>query len=300
MNNRDEQEVKEPLLGNASDDETASRDGNDIELVEITTNNNTDGGTDNIVDQQPSEIVFEELPPAYTNEVWKDSRALGEDINISIENRRSSYEDPFAGNTEGPRTVRIRRTSHGFGFTIGGSRPCCAKTVSEVAKEAGLKQHDHILEINGCDVTESSIAEVSSQIQLAEEYLVMVVVPGLPESNPLDERQLSLTDRLLLEGTDASGFEIDPTQRPPSNMLAAAVSVICCPIVGCAAVWHAKQVSQAWALGHFSRARLHSIMSKKLAGSAVFYGIVILMMWLFVSSSQDKSFGEHPRPGRHA
>ena len=56
---------------------------------------------------------------------------------------------------------------------------------------------------------------------------------------------------------------IDPTQLPPTHHATALVSVLFCPIVGCAALWHANQVREAWASRDFLRARAHSIMVRE-------------------------------------
>lgn len=302
---REDLEASQPLL-----EEENGQQHDDLPQQEQAQAATNSGRNENST-QQPTEHascveVEEDLPPAYSNEVWKDSRMLGEDLespngnsnNGAAGSADSSFEDPFANCPEGPRTVRIQRAANGFGFTIGGSAPCRAMTVTDQAVDAGLVQYDQILEVNGVDVTDSTIAQVSSLIQEADSMLNLIVIPGMMTNDQqpttmalhmIDESRLTLTDRLLMEGNGV-GMEIDPTQRPPSHLLPAAASVVCCPLVGCAAVWHSKQVAHAWDSGHFGRARLHSIMSRKLAGSAVFYGIVIIMMWLFVTTSQGDEF----------
>jgi len=228
--------------------------------------------------------VPKEAPPAYSVMSWKESRAVGSNLPASTQERLSSYDDPFANMPEGqgPRSVRIRRTPQGFGFTIGGSRPCCAMTVAAagVAAERGLKTGDQILEINGVDVTEASLADVSSKIQLADDILTLIVVPGVDGA-----QHRTSWDRALMGLENEPGqfgpVELDPTQPPPTHLRQAAASSLCCPLIGCAAVWHSLQVSHAWGQGHHNRARIHSIMSRKLAGSAVFYGIVIIVMYFF-------------------
>ena len=71
-------------------------------------------------------------------------------------------------------------------------------------------------------------------------------------------------------------------------MVIAGASVVCCPIVGSGAVYHAMMVRGEWAAGHFTKARVHSLMAKKLAANAIFYGIVILALYFLVSSTPKR------------
>lgn len=72
-------------------------------------------------------------------------------------------------------------------------------------------------------------------------------------------------------------------------MVMAASSILCCPIVGSGAVYHATLVRAEWAAGHFTKARIHSMMAKKLAANAVFYGIVILALYFMLTAKPQGS-----------
>uniref|UniRef100_A0A914WBX6 PDZ domain-containing protein n=1 Tax=Plectus sambesii TaxID=2011161 RepID=A0A914WBX6_9BILA len=64
------------------------------------------------------------------------------------------------------RTVVLRSGPKGFGFTLGGERPCRLSTVHSggVAAQAGLQARDRLLAVNGVSVIHWSHAEIASKI----------------------------------------------------------------------------------------------------------------------------------------
>lgn len=249
---------------------------------------------------------FVELPPAYTASKWSNSRPMTDLLNSEAEDEAEDDAtasgdgpdvppppDPFANLTEGPRTVMLNRTDGGYGFTVGGGqgRPVHVVGVTNNGPAAakGLKSGDQILEINGDDVMQGSLVEVSNAIQSAAATLTMVVVPGNPNrvhANPWHAALMALehgNDHAL----NQMELAIDPTQRPPDNLRTALCSCVCCPLVAFAAVWHSRAVHVAWDAGLFNRARAHAIMSRKLSSSAVLYGILIFVFYVFVQLGKD-------------
>ena len=98
-------------------------------------------------------------------------------------------------------------------------------------------------------------------------------------------------------------------------------SVFCCPLVGVPAVWHALQVQSSWRQNEHRRAYMHAAavrrfvwsspvlfarpvltrmpptpsipQSRKLASAAVFYGLMALMLYLFMTMDKDGKPGEN-------
>lgn len=253
----------------------------------------------------PQQQFRVELPPAYTASKWSNSRPMTDLLNSEDEDEGTAATegpdgpdlppppDPFANLTEGPRTVTLNRTDGGYGFTVGGGqgRPVHVVGVTNYGPAAtkGLKSGDQILEINGDDVMQGSLASVSNAIQSAAATLTMVVVPGNPNRGNANPWHAAL---MALEHGNEHALHhmelaIDPTQRPPDNLRTALCSCICCPLVAFAAVWHSRAVHAAWDAGLFNRARAHAIMSKKLSSSAVLYGILILVFYVFVQLGKN-------------
>jgi hypothetical protein len=124
----------------------------------------------------------------------------------------------------------------------------------------------------------------------AEPQITFAVLPhGIGGSGCTSQGQLTLEGVLAgLADEGGSGVAIDPTQRPPTHLGRAGISFICCPLVGLVALYHALQVRAQWAKGHFTRARVHSLLSKKIAGNAVGYGVVLIALYIFVFSGKQK------------
>lgn len=89
----------------------------------------------------------------------------------------------------------------------------------------------------------------------------------------------------------------------PISIAASCCSMLCCPLVGVAAYWHASQAERQWRLNHHRQAYVHATtvrvvewilifcftdlpfhlsQSRKLAVAAVFYGLMMLLLYLFV------------------
>ena len=79
----------------------------------------------------------------------------------------------------------------------------------------------------------------------------------IPRNHPCSAVLLQSWDRALMGLENEPGqfgpVELDPTQPPPTHLRQAAASSLCCPLIGCAAVWHSLQVSHAWGQGHHNR-----------------------------------------------
>jgi len=280
-------EINQPLLD-------AEEGGDHIEVPILSTPTGSSPGR-----------VPEYEPPSYASEaaadtggglIWKNSREIGADlpspstVPAFVEQTRLTARDPFANNVGGgPRSLRIPRDGPaGFGFSIGGSKPCNAAIITDggPAQMHGLSKGDELLEVNGVDATDSTLTEVAEIIQSAGEHLTLVVVPavnGGTNNSGINVMFGSALEEGLMLGA------VDPTQRPPNHMVMAASSILCCPIVGSGAVYHATLVRAEWAAGHFTKARIHSMMAKKLAANAVFYGIVILALYFMLTAKPQGS-----------
>jgi len=222
--------------------------------------------------------------------IWKNSRAIGADlpspsaVPAFVSQARLTAHDPFANTAGGggPRSIRIPRNgAQGFGFMIGGAKPCNAAiiTANGPAQVQGLVKGDELLEVNGVDATNFTLSEVAEIIQAAGEHLTLVVIPGVDAgANGIQVLFGSALEEGMMTGA------VDPTQRPSNHMAMAGASVVCCPIVGSGAVYHAMMVRGEWAAGHFTKARIHSLMAKKLAANAVFYGIVLIALYFMMTA----------------
>eukprot|EP00053_Salpingoeca_punica_P008825 m.78847 g.78847 ORF g.78847 m.78847 type:complete len:274 (+) comp14764_c0_seq1:252-1073(+) len=232
-----------------------------------------------------------ESPPDYELPKWSNpqpvgSSALADVIAPGPQEAPPAFESLSIETSFGLRRVHLTRSRNGFGITVGGSAPVRIVEVdpdSEAARK-GLKANDRIMEVNSEDVTYSSITRVSSLISASQE-IDLAVLTGLPETTNTvqpgpDPNDLNDLWTQAFQSLDVGN--IDPTQQPPSNLGPAVISMFFCPIIGCAAVWHASQVQDAFRTNNILRARGHSYMAKRLASNAVFYGIVGLVLYLFV------------------
>mmetsp|Transcript_28375 Transcript_28375/g.74521 ORF Transcript_28375/g.74521 Transcript_28375/m.74521 type:complete len:266 (-) Transcript_28375:900-1697(-) len=258
---------------------------------------------------EQAEPLLHEYNQEQSNAVWSNPRTFEDEAvrvleldDDTVESQPiaagdggdESEDDPFRDLPEGPRTIHIIRASDGFGFTVAGSQPVRVKEVTSgsLASAKGLKPGDQIMEINGHEMIEATLEEVLSRIQRCSNRLSMVVIPG--PTNPTIDPHSWQAALMALEGDHGRmDIAINPTQMPPSNLGPAVCSVLCCPLVGAAAVWHSRMVRPAWHEGGFNRARAHALMSRKLSTSAVLYGVLILFFIIFVNLSAPS--GDKPK-----
>jgi hypothetical protein len=258
---------QDPLLENSNDDEEAGSE------------------------QHTSIEVPTEAPPEYEAPKWSNPQPIGSSALVDIyAPGPAESPPPFESIASGPsdpsfglRRVQLTRGEGGFGFTIGGGAPARIVSVEpgSDAERKGLRPNDRIMEVNTEDVTYSSVALVSSLI-VASQQIDLAVITGLPEVIQQPAAMDESNDLWTQAFQNMDIGAMDPTQEPPSNMFPALLSFFFCPLIGCAAVWHANQVRPSFAANNVLRARGHSYMARRLAANAVFYGVVAVVLYLFV------------------
>eukprot|EP00040_Diaphanoeca_grandis_P005415 m.32747 g.32747 ORF g.32747 m.32747 type:complete len:289 (-) comp16690_c0_seq1:84-950(-) len=245
-----------------------------------------------LFDHPLQHVIHDEPPPSYQPAKWSNSRPLLSFL--TEDDEEEAPPDPFANLSEGPRTVFMIRSDDGFGFTIGGANPVHVVQITNngPAQSKGLKSGDQILEINGTDVLRANISEASTLIQRAETTLTMIVIPKAPPSATPENAWTAAIRALEQSNGQPVDLAIDPTQRPPDNLKASICSFFCCPFVGVGAIYHSCQVHRAWRRGSYTRARTHALMAKKLSGSAVVYGVIIIVFLIFVRIGKSQESDE--------
>eukprot|EP00045_Choanoeca_perplexa_P007234 m.64013 g.64013 ORF g.64013 m.64013 type:complete len:312 (-) comp13989_c0_seq2:945-1880(-) len=236
-----------------------------------------------------------EAPPGYDEPAWSNSVSLEVDLEelattTTTQFPRAMPLRPFLG----PRTLSLVRQRTGYGFTLGGSAPTYVVDVEDQgsAHIAGVQKGDRILEANGSDLKQASIAQVSQIVQVATHQLVLVVAPAPPHTTAITQEPLGEQDPWqaalrMLEG-DAGGG-IDPTAAPDSHLGFALCSIFLCPILGPMAVWHSLQVKSAWNRNSHREAYAHAVMARKMASAACFYGLMALLLFLFVRMDRRRT-----------
>jgi len=188
----------------------------------------------------------------------------------------------------GPRTITIPRGTNGFGFCIAGGNPAYVTEldVQGPAVRAGLLVGDRILEANGVDLKTADIYAVAALVQRCTTDLHLVVAAEPPTYlRPREQQESSAEpdrDFVLALQRMEEGNILDPTTPPPDYRVASCFSMICCPLVGAAAYWHANQAAYQWRINHHSQAYVHAATARKLAVAAVFYGLMMVLLYLFV------------------
>ncbi|EDQ89290.1 uncharacterized protein MONBRDRAFT_25573 [Monosiga brevicollis MX1] len=253
-------------------------------------------------------------PPAYDEPAWCNSRPIGadaEEIDAVLQETHFSEAAPpsFAEATRsqprgmvsidmtamnareplvhGPRNILLTRQGDSFGFTLGGHAPTYIVDVEPLgpAARVGVTKGDQILEVNGTDVHGADIPTVSMLIQQTDEQLAMIVAHPPPALHhlPIEEEDgeaAAWYSALRVVPNDARG--VDPLARPNSFMGQALCSMFLCPCLGALAVWHSHLVQAAWVRQAHHAAHAHAIMARRTASSAVFYGLMMWMLFLFI------------------
>nr|BAJ52657.1 protein tyrosine phosphatase [Monosiga ovata] len=82
-------------------------------------------------------------------------------------------------------TISLKRTQSEFGLALRGSYPAfvSAVTAGSVADVAGLQVGDHLMKINGVDLTDSRHDDVIATIERAGASVTLVVLRPVPESS---------------------------------------------------------------------------------------------------------------------
>eukprot|EP00730_Choanoeca_flexa_P016869 TRINITY_DN8054_c0_g1_i2.p1 TRINITY_DN8054_c0_g1~~TRINITY_DN8054_c0_g1_i2.p1 ORF type:complete len:315 (+),score=32.83 TRINITY_DN8054_c0_g1_i2:61-1005(+) len=246
---------------------------------------------DALVDYTAPPLDFDGLepPPGYNDPSWSNSVPLEvemEELARTVPETQSTRPPPVRPFL-GPRTLSLVRQSSGYGFTLGGGAPTYVVDIEPrgAAAISGLMTGDRLLEINGEDVKQADIGQVSQVVSLATHQLVLVVAPPPPDTlavtqQPEAEQDLWHQASRLLDGDGRGG--IDPSAPPDSHLGFALCSIFLCPVLGPMAVWHALQVRLAWNRHSHRQAFAHAIMAQKMASAACFYGLMAWLLFAFV------------------
>lgn len=258
-----------------------------------------------------SQPLPDEKPPAYDGMMWSNERPIGSGFlaEMGMETTSSSSSPAVAPPNsmistslpmtsvrfEGPRRVTIQRGPNGFGITLGGSQPPCRIVSIDSDSPAhgpdaahSLYLNERILEVNGVDVTVASLDTVSALIRSTPSTLHVVVVPGQREEGEAVSGGLNGLWAAATFNTREDPNQFDPSARPINHMGLAATSILCCPLVGIVAVYHAVQVGRAWARRQATAARAHSLMARRLASASIFYGGLAIMFYLFLQAEKER------------
>eukprot|EP01147_Barroeca_monosierra_P007991 gene7991-716_t len=246
-------------------------------------------------------------PPEYHEALWYNTRSIDDDIPLLYQ---STGDSPSTTNTiqtpqqpqrllssqvsqvmMTPRTVILHRNTSGFGFSVAGTAPVhiAHVTPNSPAASHGLQVGERLLEVNNIDVKTTSLDTVEAILRGAT-TLVLTLGPAPPPSVAAIQQQPDDDWRAAfqaLNGDSQPDTQADSTTNPPPSGLSFAMcSFLCCPLVGAVAIWHALRVAPMWRQNDRRSAYMHAVKARKFASSAMFYGFLLILIYIF-ASSQD-------------
>lgn len=91
--------------------------------------------------------------------------------------------------TPGLKTVELCRNKNGFGFTISGQQPCILSCIinNSPADRAGLKTGDHLISVNGVNVSAAGHDDVVKIIGSSSGMLVLQIAENILQTDSSDE-----------------------------------------------------------------------------------------------------------------
>ena len=96
----------------------------------------------------------------------------------------------------GVRTIELTRGQLGFGFTLSGQGPCILSSIVEQspASKANLKPGDHVIAVNGQNVSKSSHDDVVRLIGNSTGLLKLQIAENYCSSSDEEEWSQNLSD----------------------------------------------------------------------------------------------------------
>ena len=197
------------------------------------------------VGDRATEINGTNIQNLTTNDVVKIIKSGGDKVTLLLSgNFTNATDNTTNGSSEkaapsvptftGSRVISIRKGQLGFGFTVQGLVGRRGHVIQDVesglpAEQAGLKNNDYLIEVNGLNVENFNHAEIVSIIKDAGDSLTFVVCNQSESSFILrtsheESSETATVEAATVAATAAAAVEV--AAPPPAEVAPAAVTAV--------------------------------------------------------------------------